>query len=45
MEMIKRQNESLEFEKKKADWNLEKKKILDDIFEVCIDKITKLNVN
>jgi len=33
MEMIKRQNESLEFEKKKADWNLEKKKMLDDIFE------------
>jgi len=36
MEMKKRQNENLEFEKKKVDWNVEKKKMLDEIFEVTI---------
>lgn len=32
--MKKRQNEYLEFEKRKADWNIEKKKMIDEIFEV-----------
>jgi len=36
MDLVKRHNEILEFEKKKADWNLEKKKLLDEIFEVNI---------
>jgi len=40
IDIINRHNEILEFEKKKADWNLEKKKILDEILEVCIYKYT-----